>query len=72
LLAGLPLPGQGIHQGNQRRLADITHQRQLVGDVSDIVCRVKSQTVEEAQPAAGKVGEVTLRQTRFQRFRRQV
>ncbi|MCW0319137.1 hypothetical protein NB724_004288 [Pantoea ananatis] len=30
------------------------------------------QAVEEAQPAAGKVGEVTLRQTCFQGLRRQV
>ena len=46
--------------------------RQLIGNVSNVVCRIPVQAVEKAQPAAGKVGEVTLRQTCFQGFRRQV
>ncbi len=35
LLPRLPLPGKGIHQGNQRRLADIANQRELVGNIGN-------------------------------------
>ena len=72
LLPRLPLPGKGIHQGNQRRLADIAYQRELVGNIGDIGRRVESQTVEKIQPAASEIGEVASGQTRFQRLRRQV
>ncbi|MNX77301.1 hypothetical protein D3C86_1088390 [compost metagenome] len=44
---GLPLIGQGVHQGDQRRLAHVAHQRQLVDHLTEAAGRLPAQTVEE-------------------------
>ncbi len=50
----LPLPCKGIHQGNQRRLADIAYQRELVGNIGNGGRRIKSQTVEKISQLPAK------------------
>ena len=69
-LAGSPLHAQGVHQRHQRRLAHIGHQGQLVNGIREGRRALPAQTVEEIQPGAAKISEITLRQPGSQSFRR--
>ncbi|MNO90584.1 hypothetical protein D3C76_821080 [compost metagenome] len=69
--AGLPLISQSVHQGDQRRLAHVAHQGQLVDHLAQAVGRLPAQAVEELQPGAGVVLEVAPGQAFAQHVRGQ-
>ncbi|MNO81529.1 hypothetical protein D3C76_727720 [compost metagenome] len=48
--ARLPLIGQGVDQGNQRRLTNIGHQGQLIDHIGQAVGLMPTHTVEKIQP----------------------
>ncbi|EPA92189.1 hypothetical protein PG5_66430 [Pseudomonas sp. G5(2012)] len=70
--AGLALVGQGVHQRDQRRLAHVAHQGQLVDHLAQAVGRLPAQAIEELQPGAGVVLEVAPGQAFAQHVRGQL
>ncbi|MNN23808.1 hypothetical protein D3C81_1372160 [compost metagenome] len=68
-MPGAPLHVQGVHQRHQRRLADVSHQGQLVNRVRQRGRLIPAQAVKEFQPGPTKVRKVAVRQALLQRFR---
>ncbi|MNL10474.1 hypothetical protein D3C87_1312730 [compost metagenome] len=67
--AGLALISQGVHQSDQRRLAHIAHQRQLVDHLAEAVHWLPAQLVEEVQPGVGVVLEIAFGQALLELLR---